>query len=414
MRVLWLVNVMPKAFAVAIGRTGTNTQGWVAGLCAAVRAERPDVSLMIACVGPAGARAEVNGISYCSLGESGDLTVRVAACIKTMKPDIVHLHGTEGVFAALPRSAFCGCPVCASLQGIMSGYYQHFFGNVSAVELWPHLGILRRLGLGTSISREAELWRTKFAPREENVFKNVDHFLGRTTWDRAWTNYLNPMAIYHEVGEVLRERFYRGRLVDGELVAHRIYCSASMQYPLKGGHWLLRAIAALKVKYPDVKLVVANAQGVQRPASLKGRLKWKQYHRYLNMLITELGLWENVELKPSLSADDVADELTKAEVFCLPSLVENSPNSLGEAMLMKTPVVATDVGGVSSMIKSKEEGLFVPSGDPAVLAAALDETFSNRAAAIDRAARAYAHARVTHNPSRIVKQLMTAYEAMRI
>jgi glycosyltransferase involved in cell wall biosynthesis len=67
-----------------------------------------------------------------------------------------------------------------------------------------------------------------------------------------------------------------------------------------------------------------------------------------------------------------------SNVFVLPSFVENSPNSLGEAMMIGTPSICSAVGGIMSIIDNEKNGLLFPSGDSAYLAFQLDRIFSDR------------------------------------
>jgi glycosyltransferase involved in cell wall biosynthesis len=69
---------------------------------------------------------------------------------------------------------------------------------------------------------------------------------------------------------------------------------------------------------------------------------------------------------------DVGAVLSTADVFVLPSFSEARPRSIIEAMSLGIPVVASDVGGISSLIVHEETGLLVPAGDPGALAAAVD------------------------------------------
>ena len=187
-----------------------------------------------------------------------------------------------------------------------------------------------------------------------------------------------------------------------------------MGYTLKGGLWVLRAVAWLKTKYPSIKLRVANATKVKPPKGLVGWIKQGEYHRYLAKLIKELGLEKNVDLLASLTAEQVADELKKAEVFVLPSMCENSPNSLGEAMLMGCPAIATDVGGTKTILKDGEQGVLVPSGDPAIIAYQIEQFFEHPEQARQYAKAAQADAEKRYDPQTVVKQLMEAYQTISV
>lgn len=295
-----------------------------------------------------------------------------------------------------------------SIQGVISGCHPHYMGNLTSAQLKPYRNWLRYLATHRMQADVADIWRRTGAVREALAMSRVRHLAGRTLWDKSWAKVLSPSAEYHYVGEVLRPEFYpdcdRSRIVP-----HRIFASAAFKYPLKGGHFLLEAIAYLKRDYPDVKIVVSNSKQKLHPKSLMESLRTTEYHNYLRQRIKNLGLVSNVELCPSLTAAQVREELEKAQVFCLPSLVENSPNSLGEAQLTRVPCVATDVGGVASMLKDRETGLLVPSGDPAVLAFAIWQLFEDRQLAKRLAANAREVAISRHSPETVVEDLIKCY-----
>jgi glycosyltransferase involved in cell wall biosynthesis len=72
--------------------------------------------------------------------------------------------------------------------------------------------------------------------------------------------------------------------------------------------------------------------------------------------------------------DDAADVHQAFDVYVQTSDSEGVPNAILEAMALKTPVVATDVGGTSHLIDHGVHGLLVPRGDAPALAAAISET----------------------------------------
>lgn len=61
----------------------------------------------------------------------------------------------------------------------------------------------------------------------------------------------------------------------------------------------------------------------------------------------------NIRIMGGVSADDVKNELKKADVFLFPSLSEGFSNALLEAMAVGLPIIASDVGANSEMIENK-------------------------------------------------------------
>ncbi|MEP7185982.1 MAG: TIGR03088 family PEP-CTERM/XrtA system glycosyltransferase [Rhodanobacter sp.] len=89
----------------------------------------------------------------------------------------------------------------------------------------------------------------------------------------------------------------------------------------------------------------------------------------LEQQIEKLGLKESVRLLGN--RDDVAQLLAECDVFALSSIAEGMPVTLLEAMAAGLPLVATNVGGIASVVKNGVTGTLVPAGDPHKLAEAL-------------------------------------------
>ena len=61
----------------------------------------------------------------------------------------------------------------------------------------------------------------------------------------------------------------------------------------------------------------------------------------------------------------------RADVFCLPTMGDCLPMVLSEAGAVGLPLVSTDVGAISEIVRDGETGLLVPVDDAGALAAAL-------------------------------------------
>ncbi len=82
--------------------------------------------------------------------------------------------------------------------------------------------------------------------------------------------------------------------------------------------------------------------------------------------------------------DDVPDLMALADLVVLPSRWEGLPMTLLEALGSGTPVVATNVGGVASVVDQARAGWIVPPDDPDALGRALVDALSDPT---ERAAR---------------------------
>ena len=90
----------------------------------------------------------------------------------------------------------------------------------------------------------------------------------------------------------------------------------------------------------------------------------------------ELGLDSRVEFLGALGRDEVLALFRAADAAILSSAWENFPHTVVEALAVGTPVIATAVGGVPEVVADGENGLLVPPGDSAALAAAIRRFFA--------------------------------------
>jgi glycosyltransferase involved in cell wall biosynthesis len=151
-------------------------------------------------------------------------------------------------------------------------------------------------------------------------------------------------------------------------------------HPGKRHDLLIRAAGLLRAEGIDVRLVIAGEDADSGTG---------QFRSDLDALVSELNLGDYVRLPGALSEADVRKQLESAHVFGLSSDTEALGIVLVEAMAMRVPVVTTDVGGTTELVKDGENGLAVPPRDPAALAAAIrriatDPALAERFSAVGR------------------------------
>jgi glycosyltransferase involved in cell wall biosynthesis len=81
----------------------------------------------------------------------------------------------------------------------------------------------------------------------------------------------------------------------------------------------------------------------------------------------------------ALPRTQVLETVAAADALLLSSTWENFPHAVVEALAVGTPVIATDVGGVSEVVRDGENGLLVAPGDPQPLAEAIRRFFGDEA-----------------------------------
>jgi glycosyltransferase involved in cell wall biosynthesis len=142
----------------------------------------------------------------------------------------------------------------------------------------------------------------------------------------------------------------------------------------KGMSYLIEAMHGIRAALPDARLLIVG--NGEKAAELRA-------------LVAELGLEDCIAfLGPRTDAIDIIAGL---DVIVSSSLWEGLPTVIMEAMLLGTPVVATDIAGSRDLVIAGETGLLVPAGDSAALARAAIRQYSERAQAQTMAATARRH-----------------------
>lgn len=78
------------------------------------------------------------------------------------------------------------------------------------------------------------------------------------------------------------------------------------------------------------------------------------------------------------TAEEIMESYSRADVLILPSLEDNLPNTMLEALSVGTPVIAFNTGGMKETIKPGFNGLLVPEMTAESLAETLDKFFKEK------------------------------------
>lgn len=414
MNVLWAVNVIPADVARKLGSVAPFFGGWVESMARELK-KYANLHLFIACKVEDGNEFDetIDGVRYFSLtyNSTTSLKTLVKSCenvILKAKPDLIHIEGTEFLHAKAMLNAgkAKGIPTVVSLQGILNGYYNYQCGQLQMDEMMFGGSLANLVSAWTLHFRKTKWFRKRLKP-ERDIISGTDYLLGRTFWDRAHSYAINPDAKYFVCNRNLRTPFYTKNWDIDFAERHSIYVGNGYS-ALKGVHFVIQALPQLIKEYPDVKLYVAGNQPYlehdKRPFYKRG------YSLYLKKLVADLGVADHVIFTGPLDAEQVADRLEHVHCYVLCSTIENSPNTLGEAMLVGTPSVAAYVGGVADMAVDGKEALFYRNDDPALLAWNIKRIFDDDALALTLSENGKKRAHVTHDPEKNAEQLVKVYK----
>lgn len=375
MKVLWLCNVVLPIAAEQFHIEGSNKEGWVSGLADTVLKDQRenDIRLTVAFPVPAGALPE--GMEVCrKTVRAGEAVVdcygfledvrrtetydpaleeRMRKITEEVQPDIVHCFGTEYPHTlAMCRSFHHRERLLIGLQGLCTFIAQAYYADLPE-------RVIRSVTLRDLLRRDSLIQqREKFVMRgnmEREIVSFAGNVTGRTEWDREKAKLWNLDAAYYHMNETLRPEFYGPVWEEETCIPHSIFVSQG-DYPLKGLHYMLCAMPVILEKYPDARLYVAGDSLVEY-GTLKQKLKISAYGKYLRRLMKENHLEDKVVFLGRLNAGQMRDRYLQSNLFVCCSALENSPNSLGEAMLLGMPCVSADVGGISSIFTHGKDGI---------------------------------------------------------
>lgn len=264
--------------------------------------------------------------------------------IEDFKPDVVEVFGSE-LYTGLGDVAAkeLNVPCVLHLQGILSLYIYTFLPTGVS-----RSSFIMKDGLKGAYSNFQLLtyWK-RSCHREKAILKAVNHVIGRTEWDKNALEVLNPQAKYHYGGEILRSCFYEKG--ERKIPTKPVITTTSSGASYKGFDIVLKTADILK-----------NECGLDFEWNVYGNVSPKFFEQFTGIRYDKV----NINLKGVASAEQLREAMLHSTLYFQPSYVENSPNSVAEAQMLGLPVVATNVGGTSSMVEHGDTGFLFPATDP--------------------------------------------------
>lgn len=325
--------------------------------------------------------------------------------IEDFTPDIVHIHGTEYPKALPLINLYPNLNYVVSIQGFLNSYKRLSNSNLKFSTLLKNITLRDMLKPKTGLLVSMDL--NKRSKYEKLIIENVKNVIGRTTWDKAQVLSINPDINYYHGEENLRACFYENEWDINKVNRHTIFFSQA-QSIIKGFYIFLEALRILKRKYPDVKVIVAGNNIIDK--SFKSSLKRQSYSKYLLKLIKQYDLYDNIEFTGYLNANEYKEKLLKTHVYVQASSIENSSNSLGEAMILGMPCVASNVGGTCDMLINEKEGFLYQFTEPELLAYYIEEFFDSDKLCEEKGELARMHALKRHDWENNAKTTLKIYK----
>lgn len=403
MKVLWF-SVTPSLFSPY--SNSHNGGGWIASLEQIVRRNK-DIELGVAFyLGNEYNVYDNSGVRYYTLPNDGrDIlskwirpelaehrVMRYLNVIADFKPDVIQIFGSENDFGLICSKT--EIPVVIHIQGSLPPYHNALFPV--GMNRYDFL-----FGRGLTWRRRLIGWRSEPSFRrkaavEVQTLKNCRYFMGRTEWDHNIVRLFNPAATYYHCEEALRDSFINKDKIWQGFRDGKFFIVSVISNP-----W-----------YKGVDLILKTAKLLTENS--RHAFEWRVYG------VSDIRFFEkkygisadnvNVKIMGSVGKDELVDALCTSSVYVHPSYIDNSPNSLCEAQYLGLPVLATNVGGISSLIDDGRTGTLFPANDPYTLVSKLILLFENQDKACSMGREARTEAVYRHNPERIGHRLAEIYQ----
>lgn len=411
MRVLWFTNSM-SCYAPSgnMCKNVYNGGGWISS-AEKMMWKQTDVQLAIAFMANnQPMKAKQNGVTYYPIPKNSSALKKMKIIlggrtnvekstwtyylgyfrriVDDFNPDIIHVWGSEFHFGLVWKVA--SCPVILHIQGIIGPYVNAYMpAGISWADMrrytWNPVRKIKCL-------YDERMWHNS-AYREREIFSGLTATLGRTKWDERVSHCLNPNVAYYHVDEILRDEFYKES--ERRIPERLTIVTTISSPPYKGFDLILKTAEILK---QDLNLDFDwKCYGNINPSFIEKQISIK--HQYVG--VTLMGVASASELKTA--------ELN-ATLYFHSSYIDNSPNSLCEAQILGLPTVATNVGGISSLVTDDVDGYLIPTNDPYQAAYCIEKLALNLTLNKEMGEKAKIKALKRHNSENVSRQIMTVYQ----
>lgn len=296
------------------------------------------------------------------------------AIMDAEKPDVIVIWGTEFPYALAAMEAAPGVPAVIYVQGILDSIGKYYQSGLTEKEL-KQAKTLRDVLTRTTI-RQIQKGFADRAVYEKEIVRRSGHVIIENQWAAAYLRKLCPEVQTHFMPISISESFRNHCWSEENVQKHTIMCPAA-DYPIKGLHMLMKALAIVKQRYPDVKLYIPGTP-LKPTDTLKAKLKQNGYSRLIAKMIRDMGLKDNMIYTGRLTADEMAQKMASSNCFVMTSAIENHSSTLKEAMTVGAPCVASYVGGVSEYAVNEENCLLYRYEDYEVLAQDILRLFESK------------------------------------
>lgn len=326
--------------------------------------------------------------------------------INELNPDLVHIWGTENIWASIYEQGYINLKTIIDIQGLLFVYTDYFYGGLNFREILQSIHLKEILMPWRILFQKKRLFK-KRGQIEMTCLKKFKNISVQSDWVKSQVSIINPDANFFYTKIMLRDSFYKSSSWKFKVPCDNpiIFSSCSAATSYKGLHILLKAIFVLKTKYPYIQLNLAGNIFVGN------RLK-DGYSLFLNNLIKKYDLSNNINFLGSLNDQQLVDNLIVSNVCVVPSFIETYCLAFAEAMIIGIPTVVSYTGAMPEFAVNKEEALFYNSIDYGYCAHLINELINNQELAENLSKNSKKRRLLENDRNEVLKTQLNIYNSL--
>lgn len=411
MKILWITfAVLGKANEVFYGKKSQGG-GWIEESSNYLLPVLQDSSLTIMSLGKKNREVldQDTGILYVECADikkrrgnySTEETEKWKNIICKYSPDIIQVFGVEFSNGLNIIDAAMGIPVLFYIQGIMASFEHFKFGGLEIREMIKS-GSVHSLLKFYKFKSDYKQYLAQMS-YEEQIIKKCHGIIVDGEWSKFYLQKYNRNVRIFEQYLPISADYQNNKWSYEECDKNTIFTIAG-RTPYKGLHNLIKALSIVRDVVPNVKLFIPGNMGY------KSIFSKPPYIDYLEKLIKHLGLINNIVFCGQLTSKEMAKHMLSANVFVMPSCVENHSSTLREAMFLGVPCVTSNVGCIPEIARYGENLLQYRYPEIDQLAGNIIKILSNREFSIKIGKNGYNDIRIKYNQCKIGEQIINNYK----
>jgi len=311
--------------------------------------------------------------------------------IDEVKPDIIHIHGTENPFGCIIDET--DIPVVVSIQGVLTIISHKYCSGIES----KYLSVSKRKKIFFRDNFKKSYFNMKrMAKIERSTLVKCKYIFGQTDWDKRVSRILAPNSFYWRLDRIIRSEFYQHEWEYKSNKNFKIITTISNNF-YKGFETLCLSLNELNNIGFNCEW---NVAGISENDLIVKVVKKKLDSKYPK---------DNLVLLGNINEKELIEELLDSNLFVMTSHIENESNSLYEAMILGLPCISSFVGGTGSTIKDCYNGILIQDGDPWVLAGAILELYNDKEKAILLGQNARETALKRHDKDTVINDIIYNY-----